>query len=276
MTHKHIIGPAAQYIACAICAFAIGTCADANLSAQERPTAQRVEVPTAIRPVPLEAANRYAKLSAVAQPSVRAWVESQARVELQRSTLDTASLNAAIQSRFGGAKGSRASASTGIPAGADIDALAFMVLMQAASDQNQDLQEIMNEVQVINNAKVVLRNAMSTLQNELSRTTNIKAAVVCMTPGCLSIAQQLRDVETLTSKTEHPVRFATYTTPTFGQLRQAQTAANQSLDSLSDMSQSMQMKLQMEQSQYSQIVEAISNIEKKMNDTSENIIQNMK
>jgi hypothetical protein len=43
-----------------------------------------------------------------------------------------------------------------------------------------------------------------------------------------------------------------------------------------DMSQEMQMKLQMEQQQYDQCMEAVSNIMKKVSDTSASIVQNMK
>jgi hypothetical protein len=45
---------------------------------------------------------------------------------------------------------------------------------------------------------------------------------------------------------------------------------------LGDMSQEMQMKLQMEQQQYGQCMEAVSNIMKKVSDTSSSIVQNMK
>lgn len=48
------------------------------------------------------------------------------------------------------------------------------------------------------------------------------------------------------------------------------------LDSLGDMSTDMQMRIQLEQSQYSQIMEALSNIMKKMSDTRQAIVENMK
>jgi len=154
--------------------------------------------------------------------------------------------------------------------------MAFIVLMQATNDQNQDLQEIMNEVQAQTKAKQALRDLLNQVQRDVASNANQQAKEVCATAECRSIAQQIAQVESLTSQTGHPVRFNASNPPTYGQLRQAQATANESLDSLSDMSQAMQMKIQMEQSQYSQIMEAISNIEKKMSDTSNSIIQNMK
>jgi hypothetical protein len=282
MSHTQKVGRTMQINVCAISAIVIsvilGESAQSNLQAQERFSTQQIETPTAVRLLPQEAVNRYAKLNAVAQPSVKAWIESQARVELQRPSLDTASLNAAIQNRFGGAaaKGVHSSPATAVPAGMDIDALAFMVLMQAANDQNQDLQEIMNEMQARTKAKQALRNLLNQLQRDVAANANQQAKEVCATAECRSIAQEFAQIESLTAQTGHPVRFNVSDPPTYGQLRQAQTAAGESLDGLSDMSNSMQMKIQMEQAQYSQVMEAISNIEKKMNDTSTSIIQNMK
>jgi hypothetical protein len=52
----------------------------------------------------------------------------------------------------------------GIPAGGDIEELAFVVLMSATNDQDNDLQEIMNEVQALTAAKLLLRAQERQLQ----------------------------------------------------------------------------------------------------------------
>jgi hypothetical protein len=117
---------------------------------------------------------------------------------------------------------------------------------------------------------------LNALQSDLAANANQKAAATCITPACQSIAQQLARVESLTLQAKHPVHFNISGKPTYGQLRQAQTVANEASDSLNDMSTSMQMKLQLEMSQYTQVMEAMSNIEKKMSDTSSSIIQNLK
>jgi hypothetical protein len=56
----------------------------------------------------------------------------------------------------------------GIPAGADIEELAFVVLMQAANDQDNDLQEIMNQVQAQTAAKQFLRQQMQIVNNDVA------------------------------------------------------------------------------------------------------------
>lgn len=282
MTENSAIGGETLGIAAVVSALAIGlvfgACGQPNVEAQERPEAQRADATMAIRPVPQEAVDRYAKLSPALQPSAESWVESQARVEIQRPNVDVTSLEAAIRARFSGARSpaSHGLSGAGIPAGADIEEMAFIVLMQATNDQNQDLQEIMNEVQAQTKAKQALRSLLNQLQRDAASNANQQAKEVCATPECRSIAQQIALVESLTSQTGHPVRFNASNPPTYGQLRQAEITANESLDSLNDMSQALQMKLQMEQSQYSQIMEAMSNIEKKMSETSSSIIQKMK
>jgi hypothetical protein len=45
----------------------------------------------------------------------------------------------------------------GIPPGADVEQLAFVVLMNATNDQQNDLQEIMNAVQAQTKAKSFFR-----------------------------------------------------------------------------------------------------------------------
>jgi hypothetical protein len=58
--------------------------------------------------------------------------------------------------------------SSGIPAGADVEELAFVVLMNATNDQDNDLQEIMNEVQAQTNAKQFIRQQMQMVAGDVA------------------------------------------------------------------------------------------------------------
>lgn len=53
-----------------------------------------------------------------------------------------------------------------MPPGTDVDELAFVVLMDATNDQDQDLQMIMNEVQVQTKQKRLLRDQISTVNRD--------------------------------------------------------------------------------------------------------------
>jgi hypothetical protein len=102
----------------------------------------------------------------------------------------------------------------GLTAGADIEELAFIVLMQATQDQDNDLRQIMAETKAANDSKAALR--------------------------------------------------------------QQQQAMADKKDSLSDMSQMQQARLQMAMDRRSKLIEALSNIMKKFSDTDNSIIKNMK
>src|SRR5450755_4015717 len=56
--------------------------------------------PVEVRPLPPEMTQRFSVLHASLQPSAKAWVEQQARVEAQRPAPDLAELEAQIRTRF--------------------------------------------------------------------------------------------------------------------------------------------------------------------------------
>jgi hypothetical protein len=79
----------------------------------------------------------------------------------------------------------------------------------------------------------------------------------------------------LTSINETPAT-ALNNTGTLAAMANSVSAAQDDVDSLGDMGDSMQMEVQVQMDKYSQIMEALSNIMKKMADTSQSIIENMK
>ena len=52
--------------------------------------------------------------------------------------------------------------------GQDIDALAFIVLVNAANDMDKDLQEIMGEVKAMTNAKQKLRDLINLVNKDVA------------------------------------------------------------------------------------------------------------
>src|SRR5450432_4340254 len=98
-----------------------------------------------IRPVPPDISHRYAVLSVKIQPSAKSWILQRAHLESQKSTLDVASLKAEAKSHFQPTNGNLAEP--------DIEALAFIVLMEAAKASEDDLKRIMAETKAITNSK---------------------------------------------------------------------------------------------------------------------------
>jgi CRISPR/Cas system CSM-associated protein Csm2 small subunit len=177
--------------------------------------------PMAAVVLPDHATPLYARFSARLTPRGRSWVAQESQ-RLRNGALDPS------QVTFEAGHG------CGLYLGmcngdGDIEALAFIVLMQATNDQDQDLQNIMAAVKAQNNAKSELRNQMQVTHQITAQQIN-------------------QDVQDIKGR----------------------------LDSMNEMSEMTSMRLQMAMDRRSKFVEALSNILKKIDDTQNTIIQNMK
>lgn len=269
---------------CAVCAF---PCFGNQVQQSARPVQNRPAQETELRSsvggantIPAESTARYNADVAKLQPAAKAWVAEQAQLQRQKPSPNVNEVRQAAQSRFSNQKGL---------AQMDVDELVFVVLMQAANAQNSDLQQIMNEVQAQTKAKQSLREMIGQIDSA-QRSIGAKGAsevpakpgvsgvrgAGCSTPECAAVAAKSQEIVRATAQTSHPLHYTVPSNPTQQQLGQLQTAANGDLNSLTDVSEQMQLKLQMAQQQYDQFMEAISNMMKSMNDTSSAIISNLK
>jgi hypothetical protein len=155
---------------------------------------------------------------------------------------------------------------------ADIDAVVFIVMSQAASDSQSDLQAVMSNMQAINAQKANLRNQINKV-NSLIDSEKPKAPrkpyhfKLALTPH-LRLAYPILP----------PVKELPKNLPTLSQsnlqalLEQLQEEQN----ALADMSTQDQMMLQQAMQQASQFEEMLSNMLKSMSDTDSAIINNIK
>src|SRR5579864_352434 len=92
---------------------------------------------------------REQSLLAQVNPSQRAWIVREARRSADGQVGD---LTGEVKS--------------GYPGGGDIEALCFLVLMEATRDMDSDLQTIMAEVKAQTNAKQALRRQMRAINTD--------------------------------------------------------------------------------------------------------------
>jgi hypothetical protein len=96
-------------------------------------------------------------LRSALQPSAKAWIDQQAKVEEARPTPDVDALRAAIRQRFSGSlsrgKAGRPQGSGVQESGADVEAMVLIVLMEATEDNQSDLQSEMEQMQKENEQK---------------------------------------------------------------------------------------------------------------------------
>ena len=145
----------------------------------------------------------------------------------------------------------------------DIEALAFLVLMQASKSAQEDLKSIMAQVKSINNQKSKIREALASLDDKNR-----------------SITRARLDSFKLLLKPQPNVK-RTNNIPSTREISQVEidnmrTGLIESRDSLSGLGEERQLKLQILMDRRSKIMTTLSNLMKKISQTQDNIIANLK
>lgn len=155
--------------------------------------------------------------------------------------------------------------------GQDIEALAFLVLMQASKSAQEDLKAIMAKVKSINNQKAKQRELLSGMQKE-----NTMSAI------------QLDSFKLMSSRTKALQKGSNPDTIKFvrsGSVRRTISKTDMDimagqikndLDSMSEMGEMESLRLQMSMDRMSKMMSTLSNLLKKISDTAQSIIQNLK
>ena len=155
--------------------------------------------------------------------------------------------------------------------GQDIEAIAFLVLMQASKSAQEDLKAIMAKVKSINEQKAKLRNAMNKINS--SRTIShvqldsfhlvinqSKALQKGNNPDTVKLARSASGKSTVNKK----------------ELDAIKEKMKGDLDSMSEMGEMESLRLQSAMDRMSKMNSTLSNLLKKIHDTQQSIIQNLK
>ncbi len=189
-----------------------------------------------------------------------------------------------FQLRGGTGSSPTATLARDLPEGADIEALAFTVLMEATESANQDLATIMSEVKAITAAKQKLREIIYKVNQDI-------ASNACQTNKQPPL-DLLNGMGSVAAYQEVPLPFPDPNSPTgvrfcptnlyngllddVAQLRAVSDGLRGRLDSMSDLSTMTSLKLQMAMDRRSKLMETLSNIMKANSDTQGTIVGNLK
>jgi len=254
----------------------------AQLKSPDAPVEARVsEIKMDRHPMAPEVLRRSSVLRASLQPSAKSWVVRQAKIEARRPSPDVDALRAAIRLRFvpslahsGGSQGGQSASGA---QSADIDAMAFLVLMEAAQQSDEDLQAQMNQMSRINQQKHAMRQIIRQIEKENSEISKTSQKnLPCATPFCRSLPSTIAGINAGNAGLVQPINLQPAATITSGQLASVKSQISQSLDSLSELSETQSLRLQMAMDQRSKFIETLSNIEKSISDVDDSILQNMK
>ncbi|MEO8484812.1 MAG: hypothetical protein ABI585_00600 [Betaproteobacteria bacterium] len=190
-----------------------------------------------------------ARLLARVGPHAREWINQEAAREGAAGTISEEAARRA-------AAGYRDVAGRG----GDIEALAFLVLMQAAKSAHEDLKVVMDDVKRINEAKASARQ-------------------VAPRPGGV-VAKPHAGVSTVspTPRTPSPAAQATTSAKPLPRMEfdRKLTAARNDPGAMSEMGEMESLRLQMAMDRRSKLMSTLSNMLRKMSDTSKSVIQNLK
>lgn len=164
-------------------------------------------------------------------PQTRIWIQQEASRELVTNTVSQAVATKAV----------RANPAFAHLGGSDAQAVAFLVLVEAARSAQQDLTTIADYVKRVNDQKATLRQIGEEVRNS---TTN--ATAVQLTP---------------LSRAEFDAQLA---------------RAKDNLDSLTEMGETESLRLQLAMDRLSKIMSILSNLSKQISATNTTITQNLK
>jgi hypothetical protein len=159
----------------------------------------------------------------------------------------------------------------------EIDALVFFVMMQIVKDVNDDLKQMMEEMKKQNEKKKALRDALNKIKrNEANQKEMLRAEYDSLrkllaaadSPNNLRITDNDKKVGIASTVVSQKV------TP--AQVNQLKTELIEKLDAMSEMSEMMSLRLQMYMDRYTKFMNTLSNMMKKLSDTAETIIGNLK
>ncbi len=192
--------------------------------------------------IPPEAKVLHAKLTANLRPSLRTWIDA----EVEKVRLNPKATEASVT----------ADARAGIPisglAVGDIEALAFIVMMEATQDANKDLKSIMEDVKNSNQQKEKFRVVLHQVNADLAGSTVAPVVRLQPIPSASALVFSRKAV-TGVSKVKPD-----------------------STNDMSEMGEMTSLRLQMMMDRRSKFITELSNIMKKVSDTQNTIVQNLK
>lgn len=155
--------------------------------------------------------------------------------------------------------------------GQDIEALAFLVMMQAAKSAQEDLKAIMAKVKAINVQKAKQRELLSKMQQQRTMTAIQLDSFKLLQNRTLAL-QQGRNADSIkivrSSGRNQQVSKA--------DIDAMKDKLKSDLDSMSEMGEMESPRLQMAMDRMSKTMSTISNLLKKISKTADDIVQNLK
>jgi hypothetical protein len=159
----------------------------------------------------------------------------------------------------------------------DIEALVALVMMQCAKDQEQDMKNMMKEIKKRNEEKQNLREAQQAMEqnkNAMSSQMLDSFKLLTTTKANTVIKTQTTRVQTVPTATK--VNTPVVTKVSDVEIKEVQDAIKIKHDSISELNEAQILQMQRQMDKRSKLEDSISNIMRKIAETQNSIIQNLK
>ena len=155
--------------------------------------------------------------------------------------------------------------------GQDIEALAFLVLMQAAKSAQEDLKAIMAKVKAVNEQKAKQRELLSKMQQQRTISAIQLDSFKLLQNRTLALQQGRNPDSIKFVRSSSRVK-----TVSKNEMDAIVTKLKNDLDSMSEMGEMESLRMQMLMDRQSKIMSTLSNLLKKISKTADEIVQNLK
>jgi hypothetical protein len=256
-----------------------GTCAAQNQNSAISVQTEVLRNAKIVAP-PQSAVLRASALRGTLQPTAKAWIEEQAKIEMQRPAPDLNALRAAIQRRFADSLAQKkpGHATPSSPDGNQqaIDSIVFLVMMQEAQNTEMDLQNMMQQMQRLNDQKRALQQLHDEIVKEESAVKLGQTGAMCVSAFCRSLPARVASLNQASEGLPQPVHLQVPTTVSYQQLASMEQNLNRNIElySMNFNLQYLQLQEQMQADNRQYTV--VSNILKSIGDTDSAILQNLK
>ena len=162
----------------------------------------------------------------------------------------------------------------------DIEAIVFLVLMQASKSAQEDLKAIMAQVKAINSQKSKLREVMSMINDSKQSFTRVRLDSIKSISAQTQLLQRQNNpgiIQPVRATGQDSIKTVRVTRAVSqAEINTTKDKIRSDLDSMSEMGEMESLRLQMAMDRMSKMMSTLSNLLKKISDTANSIIQNLK
>jgi hypothetical protein len=216
---------------------------------------------------PAEAVRLHATHYGAVQPSVRFWIQLEARKLKVASpaSLNVASVAAAARARFAGQR----------MAPGDLETLVVLVLIDASKQTEWEMRALAEKQRAALQARETLRELQARLDTQAADVAGKPDAAPCRPPACGDVG--LGEAAAALRQTSSASRLAlpTREPATVGELRAIKDAMRDKVEAISALGEAEARRLQAARDRLSMLVSALGEILVKASDTAQSVVQKL-